>query len=323
LIKDVKEDFRRDVFSGVIITILFFLAFVYIPFLGIFISVFAPLPILFYYQKLGRIPCILITLIALTIAICFLGRYQRALEIFLMVELGVIGLAFSETLQKNLSIEKTVSYSVIIILGVGTVLVYLYGAIKVVNPWHFVIQQINESVNQAVNLYQGLGMQGEQIELFKKNFADFLIRAFPSFVVVGTVVIVWMNILIAKALSKTGRIRLPDFGDLSRWEAPDILVWGVIIGGLLLLSKGLMLSSIGLNMLIISLCVFFFQGIAIVSYFFHKKNIPLFLRAVGYMLIVIQQLFMLIVIGIGLFDVWADFRRLKKQGLSGLNGGEL
>ncbi|MDY6853409.1 MAG: YybS family protein [Thermodesulfobacteriota bacterium] len=314
MFKDLKEDYKRDILNGVIITILFFLAFVIIPFLGIIISVFVPLPILFYHQKLGRVLCIFITLIALTIAICFLGPSQGALEIFLLIELGVIGLVFSDILQRNLSIEKTVAYSVFIILGVGAILVYLYSSIKMVNPWHFVVQQINESVNQAVRLYQGLGMSAEQRELFKKDVADFLIRAFPSFIVVGTVLIVWMNLLLAKALNKTGKIRLPEFGDLSTWQAPDILVWGVILGGLLLLSKGLTISSIGLNMLIICLCVFFFQGIAIVSYFFHKKNIPFFLRTLGYMLIVIQQLFMLIVIGVGLFDVWADFRRLKNRG---------
>ena len=67
---------------------------------------------------------------------------------------------------------------------------------------------------------------------------------------------------------------------------------------------------IGLNGLLILMTIYFFQGIAIASYFFEKKNFPRPLRFFLYTLIAIQQAVLLIVIGLGLFDMWADFRRL-------------
>jgi uncharacterized protein YybS (DUF2232 family) len=204
-------------------------------------------------------------------------------------------------------------------LGTGAILFSLYSAINLVSPWAFIVQQINEKVNQAVNLSNGLGMSADNFELLKassQNLANFLIRSFPSFAVVGMIFIIWINLVMAKGIYKILKLEFPDFGDLSNWKAPDVLVWGIIVSGLLLLSRVLILKTIGLNMLIVFLCVFFFQGMAIVSHFFHKKSVPVILRGLGYMLIFFQQVFLLIVIGLGLFDVWADFRRLKKQKLS-------
>jgi uncharacterized protein YybS (DUF2232 family) len=56
--------------------------------------------------------------------------------------------------------------------------------------------------------------------------------------------------------------------------------------------------------------VYFFQGIAIVSFLFQKKSAPFALRSFFYILIAIQPLFMLLVIGVGLFDTWFNFRKL-------------
>ena len=57
-------------------------------------------------------------------------------------------------------------------------------------------------------------------------------------------------------------------------------------------------------------------GLAIVAYFFHKNNVPRFLRSATYILIIFQQIFALLVAALGLFDLWGDFRRLKKKNLT-------
>jgi uncharacterized protein YybS (DUF2232 family) len=58
--------------------------------------------------------------------------------------------------------------------------------------------------------------------------------------------------------------------------------------------------------------VYFFQGIAIVSFYFDKKRLPRFVRVFLYTLIALQQLILLVVIGLGFFDLWVNFRRLGK-----------
>ena len=59
--------------------------------------------------------------------------------------------------------------------------------------------------------------------------------------------------------------------------------------------------------------VYFFQGIAIVSFYFNKKQFPRVIRIFLYTLIAIQQLVLLAVIGLGFFDMWFNFRKLGKQ----------
>jgi uncharacterized protein YybS (DUF2232 family) len=68
-------------------------------------------------------------------------------------------------------------------------------------------------------------------------------------------------------------------------------------------------------LVIIAAC-YFAQGLAVIAYFFHKNKVPRFLRGVTYVLIVFQQIFTLLVVGLGLFDLWGDFRRLGKDNLT-------
>jgi uncharacterized protein YybS (DUF2232 family) len=51
---------------------------------------------------------------------------------------------------------------------------------------------------------------------------------------------------------------------------------------------------------------------AIVSFYFEKKQVPRFFRILLYTLIALQQLALIAVIGIGLFDMWFNFRKLEK-----------
>jgi uncharacterized protein YybS (DUF2232 family) len=72
----------------------------------------------------------------------------------------------------------------------------------------------------------------------------------------------------------------------------------------------------GINGLLILMTIYFFQGIAIISFYFEKKRFPRLLRIVLYSLIALQQIVLLIVVGLGFFDMWLNFRKLgveKKQ----------
>jgi uncharacterized protein YybS (DUF2232 family) len=90
------------------------------------------------------------------------------------------------------------------------------------------------------------------------------------------------------------------------------MVWGVIGSGALLLVPSIGAKLLGLNGLIVFMVMYFFQGMAIVAYFFQKKQIPRVARVVLYGLIAVQQVVMLAVVGVGFFDTWFNFRKLEK-----------
>ncbi|TFG92858.1 MAG: DUF2232 domain-containing protein, partial [Syntrophobacterales bacterium] len=53
--------------------------------------------------------------------------------------------------------------------------------------------------------------------------------------------------------------------------------------------------------------------LAIMSFFFQTKNVPVLLRAFGYLLVFVQQFLLLILAVLGLIDTWVDFRKLDKK----------
>jgi uncharacterized protein YybS (DUF2232 family) len=87
-------------------------------------------------------------------------------------------------------------------------------------------------------------------------------------------------------------------------------VWGVIGCGLIMLFPAAGIRLIGVNGLLVLLTIYFIQGIAIVSFYFEKKRLPRTIRVILYTMIAFQQLLLLIIICIGLFDMWINFRKI-------------
>jgi uncharacterized protein YybS (DUF2232 family) len=105
--------------------------------------------------------------------------------------------------------------------------------------------------------------------------------------------------------------------NLREWKGPESLVWALIVCGFVLFIPGMEFAQpFAINVLLILGACYFAQGLAVVAYFFHKNNVPRFLRGLTYILIVFQQIFTLVVAGLGLFDLWGDFRRLGKNNLT-------
>jgi uncharacterized protein YybS (DUF2232 family) len=161
-----------------------------------------------------------------------------------------------------------------------------------------------------------MGMPEESIELISRSLEKIrhvLVSIVPALVSASTLFITWISILLAKPVLQRRSLFYPDFGPLNVWKAPEYLVWGVIGCGISLFLPSTAVKTISLNGLLILMTVYFFQGIAIVSFYFNKKRFPRIIRVSLYTLIALQQLVLLVVIGLGFFDLWFNFRRLGKQ----------
>jgi uncharacterized protein YybS (DUF2232 family) len=56
--------------------------------------------------------------------------------------------------------------------------------------------------------------------------------------------------------------------------------------------------------------IYFIQGISIVSFYLKKADVPSAMRYLIYALFFILPAINLVVAGVGLFDMWLDFRKL-------------
>ena len=138
-----------------------------------------------------------------------------------------------------------------------------------------------------------------------------LVGVFPGMMVMGALLVAWANFLVVRfVVDRGGRLGLTP--DLQRWRAPEPMVWLVIASGFMMFLPLNGPGLIGLNGLLILGLVYFFQGLSILSFWMDKKSMPTFFRVFVYVLIALQQGLTLIVAALGLFDMWFDFRKLRK-----------
>ena len=305
---------HKEFVMAIAITTLIAMAGLCLPLLGVLVSVFLPLPILFYRSKLGRSWGGLV-LIAVTLIVgSFMGWRSVSSAVFFF-ELGLVGLILSEVLGMNLSVEKTVAVTTGVVAATGAVMLAFYGLLSQNSLWGLLSDYVQRCLELALAMYREMEVSQESIDVLAQSMEGILyviLRIMPAIVIVSIVLVVWSNLLLARPLLRSRQLFCPDFGTLNQWKAPEPLVWLVILSGFLLLVPNQGFKLIGINGLIIMMVIYFFQGIAIVSFYFEKRQFPKMLRIILYGLIALQHILLLLVITAGLLDMWVDFRRIKK-----------
>lgn len=208
-------------------------------------------------------------------------------------------------------------------LAVGSVALALFSLLLLLGeslrtgiaPWHVVATHLSDSLRENLKFYEQLDLPSEQVAVIRDNapqFERFLMAIFPSVAAVGIVLSVWANLLAARFLLRRREAPALADPDLSRWKAPEALIWLLIIGGGLTLVPHAAAKIAGTNVLIVCGFVYLLQGLAITGFLFRVKRVPAWLRFLFYALLVLQQYLLLIVAAFGMFDLWVDFRRFIK-----------
>ena len=312
MLQTISRDISKDIISGIAVTSLIFVISVYIPIIGFFCALFIPLPTLIYRSKLGRITGTIIPVIATIIMAVILGGIS--IDILFFFELLLLGFILSELLELNLSIEKTILYACGSVVLTGIICLLFYSSIANKEIFTLVSEYVSKNLELTLSLYENMGIKQESIQMIStslENIKYVFIRIIPALVVASTLFISWINLLLSKSIFKSWNLFYPDFGSLKRWKAPELLVWIMIGCGIFLILPNKTFKIIGLNGLLILMTIYFFQGIAIVSFYFEKKKLPRLLRFFLYSLLALQQIVLLVVIGLGFFDMWLNFRKLE------------
>jgi uncharacterized protein YybS (DUF2232 family) len=304
----------KDMAIGIGITLTLFYLTLYSPILGFLCIVCIPLPTLYYRAKLGRKNGLLVPILAIFALVLSLGGWS--LDIVYFLELTFIGFILYEFFELRLSIEKTLSFTCIAVLFAGALFVFLYSVASSTGVQTLVAEYIRENLEATVALYRDIGMSEDNVRMITDSLDRIqavFVRILPALLIVSTLFLSWVNLLIARPLLRSRNLDYPDFGRLNRWKAPEVLVWFVIGSGLMVLVPASAIRFMGLNALLVMMTIYFFQGIAIVAYWFDKKEFPRFLRVLIYSLIALQQILALVVVCMGFFDMWLNFRRLEPE----------
>jgi uncharacterized protein YybS (DUF2232 family) len=301
----------RELATGAGITCLAVAVCCLFPMAGLIGSALVPLPLVYYRVTLGRPAATLIAPAALACALLIGGLA----EAFFFGALLLIGLVMGELMERRWPLEKVMAGACAAVLLAGVAALAAAGLWTGEGLMATVSEGVRQHLELSLLLYQQMGLPAEQLD-FLENSLDViqwvLVAVMPAVVIGSTLMVAWISLLASLRLLRHRGVPVPDYGPLNRWKAPEPLVWAVIASGVMLMIPGTGAKLVGLNGLIVLMVVYFFQGLAIVAYFFQKKQIPTFARAVLYGLIAIQQVVTLAVIGVGFFDTWFNFRKLEK-----------
>ncbi len=313
---DASGNFNvKEFILGVGVTTTFFLLVVLSPIVGFLFSLIAPLPIAFFYWRMGRIPGIALFLLSfgLLVAVFRIGGFEESLTFFLV--LGSAGIIIPEVLKRRYGIEKTVALSLAALLVLIFAVLSYYSHVLERPIMDIVQGYVNDSIQYSISLYEEIGVPQDQIDNLKEGasaVASWIIDHSVALFLASTTFFIWLNVLGMRMFLQGRDPAFPDFGDLACWKLPDWVVWVVIASGAMMIVPEDIVKIIGLNTLIVLLFLYLLQGLSIVQFFFRKKNIPRTLRALFYALILLYQYLLVFIAALGLFDIWVDFRKMDR-----------
>ncbi len=211
------------------------------------------------------------------------------------------------TFTKQGNVGTAVMAPAILLLTLFALNVAFASHIKGISVQIMISQWIGSVLNEVSNIYSQNFSQ-EVLKEFIKTRAvmeQWLGQLFWGITASFFMGMMWINLLLASRLSKEKKLR--------DWQTPDWAVGIFILACILVLIRYETPHVLGLNLMIVVMQVYFFNGMGIVASGLIGYNWTPFLRWVIYILILTQIYIMIGIAALGLFDTWFNFRKMIRK----------
>jgi uncharacterized protein YybS (DUF2232 family) len=335
---------------GVGLTVGLFLLMVTLPLPGVFLGAFTPAPLIYNYCRHGRFfGLTMIAAAAFIVALIYILA-GRPVGVLVFAEYAVLGLVIGEGLNQRVAPAKVVLSAAVAVLGLTLIIMTVNGLSRGMGPWSYMQEMIKRQFTGYQTMYQEAARQAgapqvqeeapaepphlegqpttppgdeaaaaEDFEADLARVFQFMLRIFPGLSIMGLLMVAFANYLLASVLLAGAGFSRP-IQALKAWQAPEWLVWPFFLGLLGLAVGGGWFRTVSMNVLLVLGLIYFLQGLVILSHFLRKKGAPLLLRALVYLILAVQPYLALGVVGLGLFDLWFDFRKLKQADMTPPDG---
>lgn len=293
-----------------------YLALWLLPVAGAVASLFCPVPLVILYHRFGKalgrrgVVTALVGALALYLALPQAPAYYFVYFAAMAVMLG-------EAAEKGLPDDWSIGLaSLASLLALAMVLVAtgFFSSQSLMDAWE---GYWRHELDVVLQMYGQMGLDPKEAQSLRQTVLETgrqLIKAGPGMVAAGSLLTAWANLLMARRIL----IRVtPEMAERNsgwtRWGAPAQLIWVFIACCLLMIVGDGWWFWLGVNLIIVLEVIYFFQGLAIMAYWFEWKNAPRFLRMGIYALVALEFFLALLVAAAGLFDMWFNFRKLNVQ----------
>lgn len=302
------------IFSGLLVLLLLSYASGQIPLAGLLASALMPLPIILTINRAGWGGGLLVVAAAIA-TILYLEQFTGSKgEVIPLLHMAVLGICLAVLASRSLPPELVVGGAALLgmVFQAGLLLILSYQ--QGLPPSAYLEQSVAtvwSAMAQIIDKEQVLEKELNQAGLTLAEMLSLIAQLTPALLFINNIVVALGNYLLSRSLG-TGRHWAVPKVPLTCWEAPGWLVFVLIGTGFALLVPSQIVRMVALNLLLISLLLYFFQGVAIIAFSFQRFQVPRFLRWSIYGLLILIKPALLLVILMGLVDLWLDFRRLHQ-----------
>ena len=230
------------------------------------------------------------------------------------VGLSVTGLAHGVSVLKSQPPDKAVLTGTLAPVLVAAPLAGLYFLAAGVDPWALLSQTLERGIRESAGLYRQMGMPEQDINALMPTLriiARVVQDYFPAMAVALTSLVSFTSYVLLRR--HIAREEGGEAEPLSRWHAPDHAVWGVIVPGFLVLIPNPVVRQMAGNLAAVFAIVFFFQGLALTTYFFERMRLSPVLKGLGYLIVALQPFLIGVMLLLGFFDTWTDLRKVRPK----------
>ncbi len=283
------------------------------PVAYLLMGVWLPLPVLLVGWRLGDRAAVLLTVAAGAGLLASRPDAAGVLAHQSFVELMLLGCFLSTWRNRGYPAPQVIALSVAGVLLVAGLFLVLQLWLTGLTPLELMDQRARETAATLARMMEEAGMVPEGANFLgmpRPDWPTLIRQILPALLVINTTLVAWVNLVTLRRLAQMAgeeELEVP----LTQWHNPEWVIFLFLAAGFLLLVPVSLVRLVSLNLLLILGFLYFFQGLAVLAAFFERFHLPWFLRLMGYLMAFMNPLFLLVML-VGLLDLWLDFRRLQQ-----------
>ena len=290
-IREYKDSIRTLAYIILLTAINYF-----IPFLSMAVMILWPVPIVYLVQKKENNSVIGVIVIAALINGVLFGTVMGLMTV---IGFGLVGYVIGHIIKEGFSPLKTLITAVITVIISQSLVFYVSSGLMNLD-YQTLLQQVLQ------NLSGELDQQSvEQLIMTQMNLVRMI---FPALLAVSASITGILNYYVSAWYLRRRGLNIELYKSINKWYLPRWIVSILIVISLLLTS-----NIVFLNINIFMFFLAFLQGFAVLMYYLSKKSSSFLLKSFMIFLILIFPPIPIILILIGLLDMWFNFRKQNNQ----------
>jgi len=290
-IKNYRDSLRTLVYILILTTVNYLF-----PFLSMVVMFLWPVPIVYLVQKEESSRVIGVVAAAALINGFFFGPIMGLITV---IGFGLVGFIIGNTIKEGFPPLKTLIAAVLAVIISQALVVYVSGVIMDLN-YQSLIEEVLRNLGGELDQQTVEQLIMPQLQLIRLMF--------PSLLAISATITGIFNYYISAWYLRRRGLNIELYKAISRWYLPR---WTISV--LLVISLLLRTNIVFLNFTVYLFFLGFMQGFAVLMYFLSARNSSFLLKSFMVFLIFIFPPVPIILILLGLVDMWFNFRNQINQ----------